>query len=273
MKTPYAHITDYCFINAPFALLRAGLLELFLKNRLQPEIGLEGECLWDTEKDVFRQTADTLKRHNLSCTLHAPFSDLAPGGFDSRIRALTREKLRLAFELIPVFNPRSIVCHLGFEENKHSYKLDTWLENALETWQELLDIAEHYQTPVMFENTYETSPMIHRTLFAELNSPVLGFCLDVGHLMAFADTPWQVWLDEDAVGSRLGQLHLHDNLGNSDDHLAIGRGNFNFDELFDYLRDHRLSPLITLEPHSEEDLWRSLAAIDAADLFRGIIRQ
>jgi len=117
MNTPYAHITDYCFINAPFVLLRAGLLELFLKNRLQPEIGLEGECLWDTGKDVFRETADILKRHNLSCTLHAPFADLAPGGFDSRIRALSREKLRLAFELIPIFNPRSIVCHLGFEKN------------------------------------------------------------------------------------------------------------------------------------------------------------
>ncbi len=273
MKPVYSHITDYCFINAPFAQLQAGLLELFLKNRLQPEIGLEGECLWDAEKDAFRKTADILKQHNLSCTLHAPFSDLAPGGFDSRIRALSREKLRLAFELIPVFNPRSIVCHLGFEKNKHNYNLDTWLKNALETWKELLDIAERHQTLVMFENTYETSPMIHRTLFKKLDSPVLGLCLDVGHLMAFANTPWQVWLDENEVGPWLGQLHLHDNLGDSDDHLAIGQGNFNFSELFDYLRSRRLSPLITLEPHSEEDLWQSLAAIEAENLFRGIIRQ
>ena len=43
----YAHITSRCFINAPFEQLQAGLLDLFLHYRLQPEIGLEGNCLWD----------------------------------------------------------------------------------------------------------------------------------------------------------------------------------------------------------------------------------
>lgn len=261
----YAHITNRCFINAPFEQLQAGLLDLFIRYRLQPEIGLEGNCLWDLQEKDFLQTAELLQQHNLSCTLHAPFFDLAPGGSDSRIREVTREKLRRAFNLIPLFTPRSVVCHLGYDDEKHSYKLDEWLGHSLETWHELIDLAEKHNTCVMFENTYETSPDIHHRLFEEISSDNLRFCLDTGHLMAYAGTSWQLWLD--SLLPWLGQLHLHDNRGERDEHIAIGHGRFDFSSLFIFLRENQVSPLLTLEPHSEKDLWLSLESIDSMELF------
>ncbi|NOQ47408.1 MAG: TIM barrel protein, partial [Desulfobulbaceae bacterium] len=145
---------------------------------------------------------------------------------------------------------------------------DKWLDTALATWREMLAVADRYNVKVMFENTYETDPAVHKQLFEELDSPNLGFCLDTGHVMAFAGSTWQLWLD--ALAPWLGQLHLHDNDGKGDDHIAIGKGIFNFRELFDFLGSHEFQPLITLEPHSEEDLWQSLAAIDAMNLFRNV---
>ena len=59
----------------------------------------------------------------------------------------------------------------------------------------------------------------------------------------------------------LGHLHLHDNTGSLDSHLAIGRGDFDFEALFSYLSANNIGPLITLEPHSEDDLWASLKAL------------
>jgi sugar phosphate isomerase/epimerase len=64
----------------------------------------------------------------------------------------------------------------------------------------------------------------------------------------------------------LAQLHLHDNAGAGDDHLAIGAGRFDFSGLFRYLRQQRLRPLITLEPHQEEGLWASLQALARLEL-------
>ena len=254
----------HCFVNAPFERLQQDLLELFLRNRLQPEIGLDGRCLWQAGDDDFARIADRLRRAGLACTLHAPFTDLAPGGREERIVGLSRAKLRRAFALVPIFRPCSIVCHLGYEAHKHANRFDEWLQRSLATWTELIPMAERAGTRVMFENTYEQGPRVHRKLLEALDAKNVGFCLDVGHLLAFAGTGWRQWLDE--LGPWLGQLHLHDNDGSSDAHLAIGRGRFDFQGLFDYLGRQGLEPLLTLEPHSEEDLWQSLAAMQAMAL-------
>jgi sugar phosphate isomerase/epimerase len=264
-STKYSSIIKQCFINAPFEQLEHGLLDTFLSYELQPEIGLEGECLWTREDSAFIDMARQFQEKGLACTMHAPFFDLTPGALDRKIREITREKLRRAFKLIKVFQPQSIVCHLGYEDNQHSYKMDEWLRISVETWSELLEIASKSNTRVMFENTYEKLPDVHLQLFEELPGSNFGFCMDVGHLMAYAGSTWQIWLDK--LQPWLGQIHLHDNNGERDDHIAIGQGQFDFTELFNHLKRNNLSPLITLEPHSEEDLWDSLEAINSLNLF------
>ena len=261
----FAAITAQCFINAPFAQLQQGLLPLFLNHRLRPEIGLEGDCLWSTSREEFQAVADQLREHDLACTLHAPFTDLAPGGTDPRIREITRDKLRRAVALADLFQPRAIVCHLGYDDHKHSYKFSNWLSHSLDTWNELLDLAAGTGTPLMLENTYEATPEIHRILFTELAGRNVGFCLDVGHLTAYAHSTWQAFLD--TLLPWLRHLHLHDNKGQRDEHIAVGQGCFPFAELFAFLRQQQLRPLITLEPHSEQDLWQSLQAIAEMKLF------
>lgn len=268
-KNIYTSITERCFVNAPFDQLRAGMLDFVVQNRIQPEIGLEGDFLWDTPTEEFYGVASVLKKNNLSCTLHAPFFDLAPGGIDKKILEITRKKLRLAFDLITVFQPESIVCHLGYEDNKHSYKLEHWLENSIETWSALINIAARSHVRVMFENTYETTPDIHHRLLTELNSPHTRFCLDTGHLLAYAGTSWQIWLE--SLLPWLGQLHLHDNKGDRDDHIAVGTGLFNFSELFDFLRAKKQKPLITLEPHSIQDLWTTLKNLYEQKMLDGFL--
>ena len=64
----------------------------------------------------------------------------------------------------------------------------------------------------------------------------------------------------------LGQLHLHDNSGDMDNHLAIGQGIFDFTGLFDHLRANKHRPIITLEPHQEDGLWGSLSALSGMNL-------
>ena len=117
----------------------------------------------------------------------------------------------------------------------------------------------------MFENTYEKDPGIHKIVLESLGSPLARFCLDVGHLLAFAHAPWPDWLT--TLGQWLGQLHLHDNHGLLDEHLPVGKGNFDFEGLFSHLKSNKFTPIITLEPRSESDLWESLNTLDRLTLF------
>ncbi len=265
MINDYNSITNRCFINAPFDRLQSDLLELFTKRQIQPEIGLEGEWFWNCLPDDFEKIALIFQQQGLDCTLHAPFHDLAPGGFEKKIVALSREKLKRAFALIPVFCPRAIVCHLGFEANKHQSQFDRWLETSLTTWKPLVELAASFGTRVHFENTYELGPVAHKRLLQELDTENVGFCLDTGHLMAFAGTGWRPWLEE--LEPWLAQLHLHDNDGTTDAHLALGAGIFDFFDLFEHLKKNNLRPLVTLEPHSKQDLLLSLQYLDTTGLF------
>ncbi len=255
----FSHLTSRCFVNAPFQMLRENIDE-FIVNRIQPEIGLEGDVLYELGREDFSHIACRLQDAGLSCTIHSPFYEISPGAVDPYIRQVSRKKLRLAFDLIPVFKPKSIVCHLGFEENKHGYKEKEWFSYSLETWQELLEIAISNHTLLMLENTYEYGPEKHEKMLSALNSSSACFCLDVGHVLAFAGGNWQDWLP--ALLPRLGQLHLHDNNGEIDEHLAVCQGIFDFSGLFAYLKEKKIKPLLTLEPHQEEGLSLSLAALD-----------
>ena len=113
----------------------------------------------------------------------------------------------------------------------------------------LVDYASSLNIPIMLENVYELDTDIHKEIFRGIRSPLLGFCLDFGHQNVFSKTSLDKWLKD--LGDRLGQLHLHDNMGVRDDHLAIGEGILDFDSLFSWLYVQGKIPILTLEPHEK----------------------
>jgi len=89
----------------------------------------------------------------------------------------------------------------------------------------------------------------------------VGFCLDTGHATAFSKTSLKVWIAE--MAPFLRQIHWHDNNGLTDDHMGIGKGSIDFQPLLAYLNANRNAPpIITLEPHTEENLWDSLEYLE-----------
>jgi hypothetical protein len=60
-------------------------------------------------------------------------------------------------------------------------------------------------------------------------------------------------------------FHLHDNDGTRDHHLPIGSGSIRFGLVRDFIAKMKEKPIITLEPHSEEDIWRTLDGFVSAD--------
>ncbi len=245
-------------INVPYRMLLQRI-NFVLENRLHPEIFFSAEDL-DTchEKDV-KDLAETLQGNELEVTLHGPFMDLSPGGIDRKIREITAERFLKTLEFARFLKPRMIVFHPGYEKWKFDGQTGPWLENSLQTWRPLAQMAGEMELSIALENVYEENPDPLRTLLEEVDSPNLRFCFDTGHHHVFGKVPLSVWFD--ALREHLAEVHLHDNHGGLDEHLPMGEGGFDFDQFFKLLSQFELNPIYTIEPHQEDHLWRGLEAV------------
>ena len=254
----------------PFKLLKEKYLPVVLEKRINPEIGISGDVIDTHSEREFHQMASLLQEEGLAITLHGPVFDLVPGGMDEKILRASRDRLRQAFDLIPLFNPLSIVCHTGYDRKRYIDDQDQWLDTAIETWKKLLQSLKGSETILMFENVYEKTPNMLLKLIEGLGSEQVGFCFDTGHMNVFSETDMAGWLN--AMTPTLKQLHLHDNAGVRDDHLAIGAGAINFARLFSHIEKEQLKPIITLEAHQEQALWGSLETLSRSDQFCRIVQ-
>jgi sugar phosphate isomerase/epimerase len=243
-------------VNVPFSFLQAGYLEKFLERGLNPEIGLDAFSLDHYAPGVFRWTAHAFQRAGRRITLHAPFQDLAPGALDDGTLGASRRRWRQAFDYVPVFRPAAVVCHLGYEARHYRFDQEGWLARSAATWKELAALAAPWGATVMLENCYETEPELFLEVLGRVGAPNLQVCFDAGHLLAFSTGDFPRWLE--TLAPVIGQLHLHDNQGDDDTHLALGTGRVPIKETVEYLAQRGIRPLVTLEPHQEGSLEPSL---------------
>jgi sugar phosphate isomerase/epimerase len=237
-------------------MLRETYLPHFLLHGLNPEIGMDWQSLDQFGTEDYIGVVRPLQEAGLKINIHGPFIDLAPGAIDPLIREVTKRRISQVLNLLPIFQPSSVVFHGGFDQRRYREIEEQWVEGALDTWSQCIDLVEGEGIPIMIENVYEKSPEFIARIFEAIDSPYFRFCFDTGHFNLWSETSLETWLQR--LGDRIGEIHLHDNHGIVDEHLAIGSGSFDFKALFEWIRHEGLQPLITLEPHNEEDVEASI---------------
>ena len=253
--TPEA-LVDRVQVNVPFPFLINGYLDRFLNRGLNPEIGLDAWSLGTYPPKTLRGIARVFRDAGRRLTIHGPFQDLAPGALDDMILAASRRRLRQAWRWLPVFRPQAVVCHLGYEARHYRWDRDNWLARTAATFRELGVQAGKYGVRVVLENVYEKDPELVQAALQRIGLDNVQVCLDVGHLNAFGGGNFEGWLR--ILWPLIGHLHLHDNQGTLDDHLALGTGNVPVEMVLNFLAAKGRQPLITLEPHHEGSLAPSL---------------
>ncbi len=246
-------------VNLPFPLLVKNL-ETVLTFGLQPEIFFSGLTLDQLSWAEVKRTSQQLQARNVPVTFHAPFLDLNPGAVDEKVREVTRYRFEQTLALVPYFRPKAIVFHPGYDRWRYDNNVELWLEKSLLTWKPLVERAEALSVRLAIENVFEDTPSTLENLLSALRSPWVGYCLDAGHGNLFSRAPVTRWVE--ALGPYLVEMHLHDNNRQADEHLPLGEGDIDFGHLFAYLRENRLNPILTLEPHLAEQLEPSLKAIE-----------
>jgi sugar phosphate isomerase/epimerase len=246
-------------VHVPWRQIDHWLPQL-LERRLQPEIGFRGEDFDPLDVASLERVAAALQQAGLAVSVHAPFMDLNPGALDPIVRDVTLRRLEQALVAARQLKARLIVIHPGYDHWHYDHQPQLWLDYAVPFFRELLPAIEQSGARVGIENIFETQPETLIQLVTALDHPLCGYCFDVGHWHLFAENSHMAgWLAPFA--HKLYHLHLHDNCGDLDQHLALGQGTIDFTPLNTYLSNCVELPSMTLEAHSIEDLELSLAAL------------
>jgi sugar phosphate isomerase/epimerase len=254
-------IKKLAHVSIPFHMLKDKYLGFIIGEGINPEIGFDAPTLDHLSSSELAGIAKKLHGRGLSVTFHAPFVDLSAGSSDSAIREVTKRRFEQLLEIVPLFKPKTIVCHAGYDSKRYGYFREVWIEKSIKIWSWLGAAIKNEGGTLMLENVYEYSPDDIKIIFENLERENVRFCLDTGHQSAFSKSSLDKWLE--TLSPFLGQLHLHDNRGFADEHLGMGLGNIDFKKFFVDLKALRdTPPVITLEPHREEDLPVSLKYLE-----------
>lgn len=248
------------YVNLPLSYIARDrwYLDEFIRRRLAPELGLDAAVMAGADPSWHRDIAAALRAAGLPCALHLPFFDLQPGSLDDFILEATRRRLDEVRGIAVLYGPRHLVAHGGFT---HIYAglQQEWLGRAAATWTGFIEAWPGH--PALYlENVYEQDPGPLQGLCARLAGCNAGTCFDAGHWHSFAGGcrkhDLADWIA--ALGPHIRHLHLHDNDGSGDGHLGLGQGTIPWKVLFSELAGRALHPGMTLEPHTPDDLERSL---------------
>ncbi|MFO7945614.1 MAG: sugar phosphate isomerase/epimerase family protein [Armatimonadota bacterium] len=120
---------------------------------------------------------------------------------------------------------RQIIAHGGARrQHEAGIKIVTrGIQQAIDEFEEhgvILALENHY--PFTYERRWElfSTPEEFTHLRDAVENPALGFCLDYGHSQMNNSTPDLLG----AMGQRLVNTHIADNMGVHDDHLPFGEG-------------------------------------------------
>jgi len=235
------------FINVPYRMVRENLKRI-VSLGIGTEIYLENHLVGELKPPEVKELGNVLEGHGVACTVHAPFMDLSPGGYDREIRRITADKLKKAVEAAVLLRAKGVVCHPGYDKWRFDRNEKLWLDASIETWTEVIREAKGGPL-VMVENIFEEQPSTLIELFKYFKDENLWFCFDSGHFNLFTSVSLEGWLVP--LKDRIREMHLHDNHGSWDEHLPVGSGTFPFRELKAFLKG--LPGIIfTSETHGED---------------------
>lgn len=236
-------------------------LEYLLAQRINPEVYFTADALDHVIWEELSAQAQALHGAGLASTIHAPFLDLNPGALDPSIREATRRRFDQVFKAAEQLRPRVIVFHPGYDDLRYGENRLAWLNNSIGFWREFVTRARELGCTIAMENIFEKEPSTLRALLEAIDDPCFRHCFDVGHWNMFTTVRLEEWFAE--LGPFIAESHIHDNHGQTDEHLPLGEGEIDFDLLFGLLKHYAPQAVWTIEAHSIERLQRALANIGA----------
>jgi sugar phosphate isomerase/epimerase len=152
-------------------------------------------------------------------SVHGCFGDLCPGSFDPMVRAVARNRFDLSYRVASRLGAAHLVLHHGYVP--HTSPPDRWLTRCIAFWNDFLADKDG-SVRIHIENILEWDAGLIADLVDGIGREDVDANLDLGHVSCNARAGLMDWIQR--LGGRIGYVHIHDNHGQDDEHLALGRG-------------------------------------------------
>ena len=200
---------------------------------------------------------EAAKSYGLEYTLHAPFADINIASPSKPILNTSLKRLKQSMAFANALNAKLWVFHPGIQTGISAfYPGRDWKQN-IQSIRLLCKTAEEYDVKIALENVPEPYPFTMKSVtdfakFYQETSLNIDLVLDVGH----ANINKQLDLFLTTFAGKIAHIHASDNMGEIDQHLGIGYGKINWQQLAKTLKEVAYDKTVIVESveHVEESL-------------------
>lgn len=220
---------------------------------------------WTRLRDQRQAIRHALARYNMGLICHLP-TFIHTADLTASIREASRHEVRQSIIVAVELGAPKVVLHPSFVGGLGRSVPDLVRRLALESLDSAAQQAEESGCRVCLENLFD-----HLTPFSAIDDfgaalerwPRMGMTLDVGHAFIDGKGMDRILAFIRAFGQRISHVHISDNFGQRDEHLAVGDGAIDFEILMEALNGISYDDTMTLEIFTADpkDLVRSREAL------------
>lgn len=199
-----------------------------------------------------KQLAQQYREIGMAASVHGAFIDVNPASGDPAFRELSRQRCRESCEIALALGAENVVFHSSAFPFLRGAYLENWAVSCASFYEALVN---QYPVRIYIENAQDLDPTPLRSLMERIHSDRVGVCLDIGHVN-YSHTPVSQWFDQ--LGQWIQYLHLSDNLGGFDDHLPLGKGSIDWEQVNELWESLGKDIPITLETGNLESTKESI---------------
>ena len=226
------------------------------------EKGLEFEVL---ELSMFPRNGEEIKEWykntGLVKSLHGAFIDMNPVSNDEAIASVSRERYEESCKIAVLLGAENVVFHSTCYPFLRGKYLESWAQKSAEYH---ISLAEKYGLNIFIENSFDVDTTPLAELMKRANDRRVRVCLDIGHAN-YSRVPVEQWFYD--LGEYIGYLHLSDNVGCFDEHMALGTGTIDFFRVSELCKSLEKNTPMTLEVGGINSIKKSVEFMQNNRLF------
>jgi sugar phosphate isomerase/epimerase len=228
---------------------------------------LELDC-WEIIEEGFhflnleriKMLKDAASTSKISFTVHAPFASINLASPEP-LQSVLLDFMDKSLERSHALGAEVYVCHPGFLSPFTIHFPEIAWESLLNSIKHLAKFSENLGSPrIVVENMAPPYPFLVsqasdvERLFHELEGFDVGLCLDIGHIKKAGCE--ETFIED--VGRYIRHVHAHDNSGESDAHLQIGKGVIDWRHVIHSLENLKFDGYMVIENNTLEDAYNSI---------------
>lgn len=198
---------------------------------------------------------DLINSYDLKYTVHSPFIDVNIASLNPAVADFSVSEIKRSIDLANMIDSKIVVVHpgiLGFHGRGRE-------DIVYQISEEHLKVVGDYAKDSGVDACIENLPNITDFMFMDVNQLNdtlvkldLPMTMDIGHAHTNGFTPDEIYFDS------IKHIHVHDNPGDDDTHLALGEGTFDVNGFFDVFTKKKYDGIYMLELMSVDFIEKSL---------------